>query len=93
MDLFKTIKGLKAYSNDLGQLYGSITAVLGTKVKIGKYKIIETPSKELAKRLREKLCDAVKEELDEITMLHEKAERILDEIQMDLFKTEEEANQ
>lgn len=88
MDLFKNIKELKAYTEGLRELCDGI-AIHETKVKIGKFKIIQTPSEFAALRLHKKLHTAVHEELTEITEACAKIENALQSIQIDLFKVEE----
>ena len=88
MDLFKNVKELKAYTNSLAELCDDI-AIHDTKLKIGKFKIIQTPSEFAARRLHEKIHTAVHEELQEITTVCNKIEAALEEIQIDLFKTDE----
>lgn len=85
MDLFKNIKGLKAYCTELSELCQTIS-VSDTRVKIGKFKIIETPSKDAAIRLHHKIRDAIISEQIDMSEIYTKIESTLSEIQIDLFK-------
>lgn len=88
MDLFKNIKDLKIYSRTLSELFENIT-LTGIKVKIGKFRIIETPSEDAAERLYNKLRTAVESELIEVKTMYDKIENTLKTIQVDLFKDNE----
>lgn len=90
MDLFKNIKDLKTYGEEIKELFCSIT-MNGTKVKIGKFKIIDTPCVEAAERLFIKISLAVESEMMEIKSMYDKIEDALEEIQTDLFKSRKDA--
>lgn len=87
MDIFKNIKELKTYTDNLTELCDSLV-IYEAKVKIGKFKIIQTPSEMAAKRLHEKLHSAVEEELTEIKDACTRIESAFEQLQTDLFKTE-----
>lgn len=87
MDLFKSIKELKTYTENLAELCDSLV-IHESKVKIGKFKIIQTPSEIAAKRLHEKLHCAVYDELTEIKNACTQIESAFEQLQTDLFKTE-----
>jgi hypothetical protein len=87
MDLFKNFKDLKAYCTELKDLAGGI-CIEGTKIKIGKYKIVQTPSKDAATRLKTILKEAIEKEHKAMTDIYKKIETTLEEIQLDLFKEE-----
>lgn len=89
MDLFKIIKDLKVYKKDLSTLFEGITQN-GKTVKIGKYKIVGTPSEEAAKRLYERLRTTVENELTEVSNTYDKIENTIDSIQVDMFKYSDE---
>lgn len=88
MDLFKNFRDLKTYCSELSTLMSSICTD-GAKVKIGKFKIVETPSKDAAKRLCDKLNYIIETEHIEMANIYKKIEATLEEIQMDLFKRDE----
>lgn len=89
MDLFKIIKDLKAYKVNLSGLFEGITQS-GKVVKIGKYKMVDTPSEEAAKRLCEVLRAAVENELIGVSNTYDKIEKTIDSIQVDMFKYSDE---
>lgn len=89
MDLFKNVKELKDYRKELTTLYNLITAN-ESKVKIGKFRIIQTPTNEAAARLSMKLCTVIGKELEEITEAYSQIEQALENVQTNLFKNEEE---
>lgn len=89
MDLFKNAKDIKVYCTELSELMKTIT-ITGKRVKIGKFKVVETPSDIAAKRLHKKIRDAIICEHIEMTEIYNKIEATLNEIQIDLFKTDEE---
>ncbi len=82
MDPF--MKGLKAYCTELSTLEKSI-CVDGTKLKIGKFKIVQTPSSDAANRLKKVLKEVISKESDSMAGIYDKIEKILKEIQIDLF--------
>lgn len=84
MDLFKNLKDLKAYCAELSTLEKSI-CVDGTKLKIGKYKIVQTPSGDAANRLKKILKEVISKESDSMSGIYDKIEKTLKEIQIDLF--------
>lgn len=85
MDLFKHMKDLNAYTTELLKLSNSIST-LGSKVKIGKYKLVETPSEIAAERLQLLLQKAIGAEHKEMAAIYSKIETTLKEVQTDLFK-------
>lgn len=85
MDLFKNIKELNGYKKELSVFLEAIKKEK-LKIKIGKYKIIETPSEIAATRLHEKLRSAVEGELIEVTNICTRIEKTINKIQTDLFK-------
>lgn len=89
MDLFKNLKDLKSYCTELSNLQNSITAN-DTKVKIGKFKIVETPTKEAAKRLQQLLHKIIENEHTAMTEIYRRIEITLKEIQTDLYKSDDE---
>lgn len=86
MDLFKNIKELKAYTNNLTELCDSLV-IHETRVKIGKFKVIQTPSELAAKRLHDKLHTAIHEEQTQIADACVKIEAALQELQCDIFES------
>lgn len=89
MDLFKNLKDLKAYCTELSDLQSSITAN-GTKVKIGKFKIVDTPSDDAAKRLQQLFHNIIESEYTSMTEIYRRIEVTLEEIQTDIFKLDDE---
>ena len=89
MDLFKNFKDLHNYCNELSSLLVSITAE-GAKVKVGKFKVVNTPSKEMAEKLSEKLRAAVGAERTDMVDTYSRIETILEEAQTNLFHTDKD---
>lgn len=89
MDLFKIIRDLKVYKKDLATLLEGIIHN-GKVVKIGKFKMVDTPSEEAAKKLCEVLRAAVENELFGVTNTYDKIEKTIDSIQVDMFKYSDE---
>lgn len=89
MDLFKSIKDLKSYTKELAALLKNIE-VSGTKVKIGEYKIVETPSDVAASRLVDVISSAVESEYVNVSDKYLKFEAALNEFQTDLFEAKKE---
>lgn len=92
MDLFKNFKDLKNYCTKLSELLAGIN-VDGVKLKIGKFIVVETPSKDAANRLKGLMHKVIEEEHQAMTGIYKKIETAFEEIQTDLFKNNEETEE